>query len=303
MIDKIQLTNFQAHKKSVLELTKGLNVITGQSDQGKSAIIHALYWLFFNKPSGTEFLNWDADNCSVEITVGSDTLARIRTKDTNSYKINEQKLDAVRSNVPDEIREIINITETNVQLQDDPYFLLSQNSSEVARILNQVVGITKIDSSLQYVNRIVNEQRATITFIKNEIKEKENKLKKYKEIKQIDELYLRYKRKLDEINKLEQKLDLIDDYKEQLQSFDSILEKEALIKDFAVQLNKLEQILAKKEKQRNKYNQLSKTIYAVNNEQKRLSNLETDLKRYEAQFTELKKKLKICPLCEQPFVN
>jgi exonuclease SbcC len=303
MINEVELINFQKHKKSVLKFAKGLNIITGQSDQGKSAIIHSLYWLFFNKPSGTEFVNWDSNECSVKATIGNDTITRMRTNSTNSYKVNDVDFDAVRSNVPDEIREIINITETNVHLQDDAYFLLSQQPGELARMLNNVVGLTKIDSSMKYVNQIITAQRTAIKFISNEIKEKEKEVLKYKKLDKIESLHETYLIKIDEHNTLNDKLDKILRFTKQFKSFDSIMEKEVPINQLASTLDSLEQLISKAEQTAKQSAKINKAIAQLTNEQKRINNLQLELKNTAIQYEKLKKQLKICPLCEQPFAN
>jgi exonuclease SbcC len=55
-IKKLSLRNFQSHRETDLEFSPGLNIIVGPSDQGKSAIIRALRWLFYNEPRGTGFI-------------------------------------------------------------------------------------------------------------------------------------------------------------------------------------------------------------------------------------------------------
>ena len=41
-ISKIYLLNYQIHTKTILKLSKGLNVLFGESDQGKSSIIRVI---------------------------------------------------------------------------------------------------------------------------------------------------------------------------------------------------------------------------------------------------------------------
>ena len=55
MIQSLQINNFQSHKYSVMELHKGVNVIIGPSDSGKTTILRALRWLVWNRPSGDAF--------------------------------------------------------------------------------------------------------------------------------------------------------------------------------------------------------------------------------------------------------
>jgi len=57
LIRSLEIENFQSHELTKLDLHKGLNVIVGPSDQGKSALIRALRWLCYNEPKGTDFFS------------------------------------------------------------------------------------------------------------------------------------------------------------------------------------------------------------------------------------------------------
>jgi len=45
MINSLTIQNFQSHKNTTLEFDNGINIIIGQSDSGKTAIIRALNWV------------------------------------------------------------------------------------------------------------------------------------------------------------------------------------------------------------------------------------------------------------------
>jgi DNA repair protein SbcC/Rad50 len=44
-INKVRIENFQSHEDTLMEFHKGLNVITGPSDHGKSAVMRAIKWV------------------------------------------------------------------------------------------------------------------------------------------------------------------------------------------------------------------------------------------------------------------
>ena len=85
MIDKIKIENIQSHKNTELNLSNGINVIVGSSNNGKSAILRALYWAIYNRPLGIDTLcsHWALDDkgkqksdMKVTITKGDDVLIR-----------------------------------------------------------------------------------------------------------------------------------------------------------------------------------------------------------------------------------
>ena len=47
-IKKIELHNFQSHEYTEMEFDRGLNVILGNSDVGKTAILRAIKWALYN---------------------------------------------------------------------------------------------------------------------------------------------------------------------------------------------------------------------------------------------------------------
>lgn len=178
MIKNLQLTNFQGHKASHLDFAPGVNVITGESDVGKSTIIRALWWLIANRPSGAgeKWAHWDMEkNDIVNVAVGLDNgaVARFRKGSKNGYEVDvgegPVELVAIRSDVPKEVSDTLDLGEQNVQSQHQPYFLLADSPGDVARKLNAVCGVDIIDSCLKNANLLVtqNERDNTTALHRN----------------------------------------------------------------------------------------------------------------------------------------
>ena len=138
MIKKIWLKNFQSHENTHLEFEKGINSIIGNSDSGKTAIIRALLWVFTNRPLGDSIIsNW-ADEVAVGVRFSEGVeIIRRRNKDFNGYilKNRDKQLEfkAIGTDVPEEIRQVINMNSINIQKQFDSPFLLADTPGEVAR--------------------------------------------------------------------------------------------------------------------------------------------------------------------------
>ncbi len=64
------LENFQSHLHTEFELAPGLNVILGESGQGKSAIVRALRWLLCREPARDEYVRAGAPGCRVTAVCG-----------------------------------------------------------------------------------------------------------------------------------------------------------------------------------------------------------------------------------------
>ena len=138
MINSLQINNIQSHEHTELRFTDGINVIIGSSNQGKSAILRALYWVRTNRPLGIDTLasHWAVndkgnltDTMSVVLVNDNSKVERRRTKDENQYIVNDEVLNVVKTDVPIQVSSLLNLSDTNVQKQLDSPFLLSQTDS------------------------------------------------------------------------------------------------------------------------------------------------------------------------------
>ena len=158
MIRDLTISNFQSHQDSILQFSPRVNVILGVSDSGKSAIMRSLRWLLLNRPSGKAFIShWckKGDSTEAKIMLADGTIIiRSRSQKDNLYTYTLPKsedahvLEAVRTDVPDEVARLLNMDEViNIQGQGDRPFLLDTSPPEVARILNATVGLDGIDEA------------------------------------------------------------------------------------------------------------------------------------------------------------
>ncbi len=226
MINKLQLKAFQAHKLSNLEFDPGVNAIIGESDEGKTSIIRALYWAAQNKPSGDDFISnfSKRGECSATVEIDRQTVTRFKNKTKNEYRINDQEFKALgKSGVPDEVSNILQLDDLNFQNQMDAPFLLSNNGGEVARYLNDIVNLNVIDVSLTKIKSKVNgtardieENAKEAGLLKTELSELDWILEAEKEILKLEDDYHEHKNKSEVNEMLADLLDDIDDLSEEL---------------------------------------------------------------------------------------
>jgi len=172
MLVKLKLFGFQIHKKLILELER-VTTFVGDSDQGKSAIIRAIYWLVFGRPLGESFINDELSSCKVSIHDSDGntvTRRRVRAGHT-SYKVNDQVLKAFGTDVPEQVRRILNLNETNFQRQLDPPFWLLDSPGQVAKNLNSIVNLGLIDSVMLAASRKVSEAKTQVEYTTTRIDE------------------------------------------------------------------------------------------------------------------------------------
>ncbi len=149
MITSLAINWFQSHKKSLLEFSPGLNIIVGSSDSGKSSLIRALLWVLNNRPAGDTIKNWKAqerDKVQVTVNFPEHCVQKERIKSKSKYIVDGVEFEALKQDVPEEVSCAAHLTDCNIQTQHEPYFLLNETPGEVARRLNEIVGLDIIDT-------------------------------------------------------------------------------------------------------------------------------------------------------------
>lgn len=201
MIDSLEIKNIQSHADSHLDFSSGINAFVGSTNNGKSAVLRALLWAITNRPLGTDILlsNWaydkkgkQCDEMSVTVKKDGSTLVRRKTKDTNEYVIDDAVYEALKTEIPDEVRKFFSLSETNIQRQQDAPFLLSLSSGKVAEYFNRIVRLDVIDKILSNAESIRRKTRnsleqAELTHVKLD-KESEN----YSWLETVDKLLTKY---------------------------------------------------------------------------------------------------------------
>ena len=69
----------------------------------------ALYWICLNYPSGDDFFTWNAKFCKGTLIVDGIEVTRKKGK-KNIYLLDDKEFHAIRSSVPEEISNLLNIT-------------------------------------------------------------------------------------------------------------------------------------------------------------------------------------------------
>ena len=263
MIRSINIKNIQSHKDTTLEFSPGINAIVGSSNNGKSAVLRALYWAVYNRPLGTDTLlsHWATDKkgnqiAPMSVTVENDngTVTRRRTKTENQYIVNDEELNVVKTDVPTQVEELLRLSDTNIQKQQDAPFLLSLTSGQVAQYFNKTVRLDVIDKVLSNAE---SKRRKTMNDIKQTeelLAEFENKKEKYSWLNAVEKLLVKY----DNItSKVEQNRQQIETLRQQVEEFDkckkitaklnSIVAVKKTVAELQKQQQALEEITARRE--------------------------------------------------------
>lgn len=258
MIDKVEIKNIQSHKNSELEFVPGINVIIGSSNNGKSAILRALCWAVYNRPLGIEALcsHWNLDKkgniinpMSVKVYKGKKILERKKTKNENQYLLNDEELNAVRTDVPKQASDFFKLSETNIQNQQDSPFLLSLSNGEVAKYFNRIANLDVIDNVLSNAESKRREIKKDIDNNGKLIEELLKKHEKYSWLKEAEKAVSAYEKALRTKEEIEQKLSEINfeiekynSYEDRVQSFKKVLKNKktvARLKEFSISISEI----------------------------------------------------------------
>ncbi len=308
MIRSTAISNFQSHKNSEIEFSEGLNIITGASDAGKSAIIRALLWAITNKPSGDSYRNWDIkDPVKVKIDFDDGWISKDRSGPKNTYETELGRLEAFRTDIPEEIQNVTKITEFNIQTQHQPYFLLQDSPGEVARKLNDLVGLDVIDRLYKNIGSKISDKKSRVKFSSERISNFESQIEN---LSYLDEISII----IDELDKDASQLEIVRQrvqsvrnllsslavLNSKIYSTKNILKLEPFVKGVQQRIKDLSDIKSDQEVLNSVVSKLKKVTahleserewLAVEPEYKKVTTLITDIKKKQEDFAALGKLL------------
>lgn len=234
MIKKIKIENIQSHKETELELSSGINAIVGSSNNGKSAILRAFYWLVYNRPLGVDNLlsHWAFDKkgnqilpMKVSIENEEGTITRFRTKDLNQYIVNGEELNVVKTDVPEQVEKMLCLTDTNIQRQQDAPFLLSLTSGQVAQYFNKTVRLDIIDRVLTNAESRRRKLNQDIKTNSELLKETQKKHEKYEWLDQVEKLLTKYENIFKKNAELKEQVEVLENQIQEFEKYSEVQKK------------------------------------------------------------------------------
>lgn len=251
MLTEIIIENFQPWKYLRLVLTEGFTAIQGKSDKGKSAIVRLINWIINNRPSGFSFRKWniqDEDVTRGTLIFSNGTVIREKSKEIDQYRLllpnkKEKVFKTLNRQVPEEIKNFLNLDFYNIKNQFDQFFLLQESAGEVGRKFNEIVNLEIIDAVLKSINSLVSDAKSE--------KERSEALKgtlehELKALSYLDDVKV-------ELDKLEIEIGLFQETEESLTTVETILND---IKEYNEEIEELK----RKTKHEAELNELIKEI-------------------------------------------
>lgn len=211
-LKSIQAINFQCHKNSTIDLVDGVNVVGGDSDGGKTAIASRVPNLIINnRPSGFSYKPWSSkkkDQTIAKFVFNDGIVTRIKSDTVDKYvlEINgqePQEFSSLNRSVPDEVKAFLNLEEYSYQAQEDRHFFISESPSSRAQKLNEITGLSIIDTSLSNINSKIRENTAQQKQLDIDIANLSAKIKKIEFVDEADALLVHLEQLYTENERLE----------------------------------------------------------------------------------------------------
>lgn len=252
-IKSIRLKNFQSHADQLLTFSPGMNLLVGESDNGKSAILRAIYWVFTGKPSGTSIVRYGEDFCEVEIELGNGTKVqhKLVVKETdntksksNTYKITYpdgteeegntrllEKVQEVLGYCPFQIEDGKNI-DINFMRQGEGWFLIGDEVSapQRAKIVGAIMDTNCVDAcmrdcdkDIQYSERQISLTTSEITSLTEQEAAYGDLEDKKKLVQDLKKSYTELQAMNDKIKKIQKLNEEISDSKQKIDDLSEII--------------------------------------------------------------------------------
>lgn len=223
IIESATIRNFQIHEEINLKFTGGLNVIVGESGEGKSAIIRALNLLIHNTPRGAEKI-FKRTNSKGEIYIElKDAFGNSIVRTNKKYVLNGEVLKAFKTEVPEPITRLLPMKPINWFRQLDSHFLILETGGNAAKVLQKSIGMREQEQITKIVKSRLHDQKSTIKVTVRSIENYEDQIKKLSPVKALK------KRSAGIVKRQEAIDELIDEFNDLSRALDGIEEANAIL--------------------------------------------------------------------------
>jgi energy-coupling factor transporter ATP-binding protein EcfA2 len=191
MLKSIRLKNIKGHKDSTLILSPGLNIITGDTDSGKSTFSRAFNWLTTNQrgynPRPWKHLKPSGESAIIVETAEGDIVERVKHTGINGYRLNGEVFKALGSDVPEEVQNALRMGTVNLQAQKDSYYLLGDTAGSVAKEFNRIADLSDMDRMISSIQSLKVKTADDVSHFTDIIQVREESLKKLEFVTYADQ--------------------------------------------------------------------------------------------------------------------
>ena len=230
-IKTLILKNFQQWKTGKVSFTKGLNILVGNTESGKSTLFRAINSILTGKMP-EDYIRKGTKEVEVKVEFDNNTyFRRFRSKKDNIADANGKIFERVGKEIPFEYfnklgKTSIEFGSKELSLcsysQFEPHFFITLSDYDKSKLIGTICGIDIVDKLVDSINKDIRSNNANIKFLNEKLKEQ----KEQKEVKETEFKALDYKhaclfllinnlkddfKKLESLSKLNENLSLIND--------------------------------------------------------------------------------------------
>jgi len=303
MIESVTIHNFQSHKKSTLKFHEGINAITGITDGGKSSVIRSIRLAAQNKPRGEGYRSdWGGDTEVIVNVTNKENLVEItrcKGDNKNEYRIKgiEDPYEALHTDVPEEIQNILNIAEVNIQSQHDSYFLLTETAGQVAKQFNKLAGLEVMDKMIKLVNSKIKEINAEEIESKKKLKETNEKIESLDWIDGAQEQVTELDGLSADMDSIQTTCNTIVDILTNVAGLQKQLDEYEDMSEIEKEADDLLQMIAEINTLENQYDNIDTFITNIESSQKNIERCTKEWNVATKEYDKLLKELGLCPFC------
>jgi exonuclease SbcC len=260
-IKTLYIENFQSHANTTIKFDPGLNILVGESDQGKTAVIRALRWVMFNEPRGTGFIRVGETRCEVTITLSDGTrVSRIRDESQriNRYVVKvsgqeEQIFEKFKNDIPLEVQRELSVyplwidrdraLELNIARQLDSPFLLTESASTRSKVIGRIANLHILDAAQRDILRDIKNLNKTKSGLEDDIVSLEEKVNEYDDLPEKEQQLKELKVKLEQIVFLQGKISQLSTIKTKIDRASASLDNNCTIIKRLAQIEYVNQVV------------------------------------------------------------
>lgn len=229
-LSQIVLENFQSHKNSVFDVSEGLNIFTGESSNGKSAVMRAMRWLMDNqgKAQRESFIRHGADFAKVTAVFDNGKMIS-RIIHTQAHKDNGWEIfdpltgetHAGNTRMIDEVQEHFGFTKVKYDVNDDLdvnfmnqgdgwYFIGDHvTASKRAKIIGAIFGTHYTDAVMRDLERDLRKIRQESKVREDDLAKTTERIKEFEYLEDLKDKLSKVEDIVNKIEKLSEKKDKI----------------------------------------------------------------------------------------------
>jgi len=220
-IKSIRIQDFQNHQDTFFELKPGLNLFTGSSDNGKSAISRSLHLAFLDY-----FRKYDVregqKNAKVTITYNNGDWYSRTKGDTNEIEYQREGQEVVKhsrfsKNIPQDVTEFLGYIPKTLSgalplaNQEEKFFLITLSDEALPKEISRLLGIDDLEEAASLLGSDVNKISVDIKRVSGEIENTKEKLKPYEDLDEKIKNLNEFKKMIVEYEALEKEITEIND--------------------------------------------------------------------------------------------